>query len=55
MKDLVNDIRREQMPRYIFRDGAWFCVQGDYYKAWYAGTPRVWPTSKPRPVLRVVR
>lgn len=49
------DLEREQMPRYVFRDGMWWCVEGYLYKAWYAGTPRVLPTGKPKPVLRVVR
>lgn len=55
MKDLVTALVREHRPRYIFRDGAWFCVQTDYYKAWRVGRPRVWKASKPTPNLRLVK
>lgn len=55
MKDLVLAIERERKPRYIFREHAWFAVQGDYYKAWRAGVPRVLPAAKPTPNLRLVK
>ena len=53
--DLMTALEREHKPRYLFRDGAWFCVQTDYYKALRLRVPRVWPASRPTPNLRLVK
>lgn len=68
MRDLVRDleilqrirrIARSLKPRYVLLDGDWYCVQMDYSKAAAivhpkGPPPRVWPTSKPEPALRLV-